>query len=155
MNTKIKSLTHFYLILGVVCGFLLGTSLNNEYSAITSKIISILSLVILVIFGRKIEMAFHNEDIQNWSTLRTKGKLYFIITRYVLFRGIVVFTLFILPALSNVPYSNIILFALASGFLLFVSFLSYYGFEEWKNSEQEYTILLLKSVGEQTRIAQN
>ncbi len=155
MNTKIKSLTHFYLILGVVCGFLLGTSFNNEYSAITSKIISILSLVILVIFGRKIEMAFHNEDIQNWSTLRTKGKLYFIITRYVLFRGIVVFTLFILPALSNVPYSNIILFALASGFLLFVSFLSYYGFEEWKNSEQEYTILLLKSVGEQTRIAQN
>lgn len=155
MNTKIIPLDRFYLILGIVCGFLLGTSFHNEYSAIISKIISIVSLVILVIFGRKIETAFHNEDIQNWSTLRTKGKLYFIVTRYIVFRGIIVFTLFIVPALSNVPYSNIILFAVASGFLLFVAFLSYYGFEEWKNSEQEYTILLLKSVGEQSRISQN
>jgi len=155
MNTKIKSLSPFYLIFGIVCGFLLGTSLDKNISDVIAKLIILLSLGILVVFGKKIELAFHNEDIQHWSILRTKSKWYFIVTRYVFFRGIILFTLFILPGLLTVKYSNIILIASISGFLLIAIFLTYFGFEEWKNSEQEYTINLLKNAGEQVRIAQN
>ena len=155
MDTKIKPLPLFYLLFGVVCGFLLGTSLNEEISSLLTKLITALSLIVLLLFGKKIELAFHTEDIRNWPELQAKGKWYFVITRYVLFRGIILFTLFILPAFSSVTVSMVILAASVAGFLFLAGLLTYFGLGEWENSEQEYTIYLLKNAGEQTRIAQN
>jgi len=152
---KIKSLYPFYLLFGIVCGFLLGTSLDEEISSLLTKLITAVSLVILLLFGKQIELALHTEDIHHWPELQTKGKWYFVITRYILFRGIILFTLFILPAFSTVQYSIAILVASLLGLFLLATILAYFGVGEWTNSEQEYTIFLLKNAGEQTRIAQN
>ena len=155
MNTRIKFLSYFYLLFGFVCGFLFSTSLTKDISTIVAKFITLISLVILVVYGKQIELAFHNIDIQNWSILRTHSKIYFIVTRYVLFRGIVLFILFVFPALTTVELSKVIFIAAVSGFLLLASILIYFGREEWKNCEQEYTIQVLKNAGEQARIIQN
>ena len=152
---KIRSLTPFYLFFGFACGVLLGTFFGHEASVIIAKIIFFLSILVLAIFGKRIDAALHNFDLQDWHILRTRAKWYFVLTRFILLRGIILFTLFAVPMVSTVRITNTVFVALTLSFAVIALILAYFGASEWNNCEQDYTIHLLKNAGEQVRIAQN
>jgi hypothetical protein len=152
---KIRSLSPFYLFFGLACGVLLGTFLGHEASVTISKIVFFLSIIVIAIFGKQIDAALHNFDLQDWHILRNRSKWYFVLTRFILLRGIVLFTLFALPMVSGVTFSTTVFIALAISFIVIVAIVTYFGLDEWKNCEQDYTIRLLKNAGEQARIVQN
>jgi len=152
---KIKSLSPFYLFFGLACGLLIGTLLDRQVSVILSKVVYIVSIIVIAIFGRQIDVALHNSDLQYWHILRNRSKWYFVLTRYILLRGFVLFTLFAIPMVSGLTYSGIVFIALAISFAVIAAFLTYFGLAEWNNCEQDYTIRLLKNAGEQARIVQN
>ncbi len=152
---KIRSLSPFYLFFGLACGVLLGTFLGHEASVIISKIVFFLSIIVIAVFGKQIDAALHNFDLQDWHILRNRSKWYFVLTRFILLRGIVLFTLLALPMVSTVRFSITIFIALALSFVVIAVILAFFGLGEWNNCEEDYTIRLLKNAGEQARIAQN
>jgi hypothetical protein len=154
-SMRINSLSTFYLFFGLVCGLFLGTSLGSETSALVSKAVFFLSIAVIAVFGKRIDAALHNSDLEAWHLLRLRNKWYFVLTRYILLRGTSLFILFVFPLVSNVRFSEAIVLALASTIILIIGILTFFGLGEWRNCEQEYAIRLLKSAGEQARIAQN
>jgi len=152
---KIKSLSPFYLFFGLVCGLLLGLSLGHETSVVVTKIVFFLSIAVIALFGRQIDEALHNSDVRDWHFLRAQSRWYFVLTRYILLRGIALFTLFVLPMIATVRFSKAVVLAVVLTIALIMVILTFFGLSDWRRCEQEYTIRLLKNAGEQARIAQN
>lgn len=152
---KIKSLSPFYWFFGLACGLLLGTSLGHETSVIVSKSVFFLSIAVITGFGKQIDAVLHNSNLQEWHFLRTQSKWLFVLTRYILLQGTAFITLFVLPLVSTVRFSEAVVLALATTVVVIAAILTCLGLSEWKNCEREYAIRLLKDAGEQARIAQN
>ena len=114
-----------------------------------------IAIICLALFGKQLDSALLGLDIQNWSSLRSRGKWYFVATRYVLLRGFVLFMVFVLPSFAGVTFSNTILLATSVGYLVLAIVLAYFGLEQWRASEQEYAIRLLRNASEHVRLAQH
>ena len=153
--TNTKSLSYFYVSFGFACGFLLCATLTKEVATVASRLLLALMVLALIVFGRKLEATVHDIHVQNWSLIRARGKWHFIITRYILMRALVLFTLFIAPLLKEVNVSSVILSMAMGMVVLLASILGYFGLDEWNNCERDFAIQLLKNAGEQVRIAQN
>lgn len=154
-NAKFTSIAPLLLFLGFVIGFLLATVIPKEVSFIGAKLIVLVSIIGISFFGKSIDTILHNHSMEYWTTFSSKGKWYFIATRYIVLRGIVLFLLFVFPLLVSVRLSVIVLFAAVCGYIFFAVFLSYFGIEEWKRCEHENVIRSLKETGERLRAVQN
>ena len=149
------SLTSFYLFVGFIGGFLFAAHTPIIVSTIAARILAFIAIIGLVLFGKQLDSALLELDIQNWSSLRNRGKWYFVATRYVLIRGFVLSMVFVLPSFAEVTFSNTILLATSAGYLVLAIVLTYFGLVQRRASEQEYAIRLLRKAGEQVRLAQN
>lgn len=148
-----KPTPYLYFLFGVLCGLILGTSLEREWPAVFTKLVFLSSVLILAISWRRLEADAHKRHVESWLQLRSKGKWFFIITRYVLLRGSVLLIVFIGPIYSTIAStrSATVVFIFLAVLLAFI--LSYLGHEEWTRCEQELEIDILKRAAEQSRIS--
>ena len=151
---KVKSLSLFSFLFGLVLGILLGGSLSHETFAIVSKVVFFLSILVIAVFGRQIRVILHSNYLKSWEVLRNRSKWYFVVTRYIVLRGSVLFILFVLPMVLSATLSCTVVVASILSFVLIAAVQIYFGLEEWTNCEQEYSIQLIRKIGERVRIDQ-
>jgi len=144
MQTDKLSIT-IYFLLGTYFGFLVGSSLEQESAIIARKFLFIGPLLFIVIFWRRIETKAHKNHLKEWDDLQPRGKWYFILTRYVLYRGTLLFAVLIAPA---IPFSTAAVSVLAFAGIFLLATLVYFGNDEWRNCEEEIQILTLRQTGE-------
>ena len=141
----------FYFFFGLLCGFLLGTSLDKEISVTFGRLIFALAIVLLAIFWRRIETNAHKRHLELWHTLRQRGKWFFILTRYVLLRGSVLVVILIAPFLAALRFTTLVSIILLLTLVPLMLMLSFLGHEVWTICEQEFEVLALRQAAEQTR----
>jgi hypothetical protein len=120
-----------------------------------SRVFFIISTLVIAVFGRQIRILLHDNYLNSWEFLRNRSKWYFVVTRFVVLRGSVLFILFVLPLVLSAPYSGTVVVVTILSFVLIAAVQIYFGLEEWNICEQDYAILLLKNASEQLRIIQN
>lgn len=149
MTTRISVL--LYLFFGLLCGFLIGTSLDEEISVIVGRIIFTIAIFLLVILWQPIETSAHKRHLELWRTLRQRGKWLFILSRYVLLRGTVLAVIVLAPFLRELIFNTTVSIILLLSLALLIPTLSFLGYEEWKRCEQEFHVLALRQAAEETR----
>lgn len=153
INMSNTRFPYLYFLFGAVCGFLLGSSLERESSVIVGKIIFATAVLLIAFFWRRVEATAHTRHVEAWHLLRLRGKWYFIITRYLLLRGSVLFVVLIGPMYMTLGLSTFHFDYLALVLMLFAFITLYLGQEEWSNCEREYEILIIRQAAEQERAA--
>ena len=146
---------YLYLMFGILCGFLLGTSLDRETGMWVGRVLSVGTLSFLALRGRRIEARAHTDHLEHWEELRTRGKWYFVLSRYVLFRGIVLLVMFVGLPVSGLTSSVNVTGIVALVGTLLVPMLLYIGHQEWNDCEREIEIRSLRQTAEFISSKQN
>jgi hypothetical protein len=152
---KIERFNYLYFFPGVFFGFLIGSSVDQETSVVVKKYILALAIICIAFFWRRFESKAHRHHLATWEHIQQLGKWYFIITRYLLLRGIILSAILIGPAISTLQFSAVILKVLTLSLIPLVGLMLYYGLEEWNDCEQEAQILKLKQVSEMISATNN
>ena len=145
---KTERFDYIYLLFGIFCGFLLGSSLDQESSVVIKKVIIAFAIIFIAVFYGKIEAKSHRHHLNTWEKIKSGGKWSFIVTRYILLRGIILSVILIGPAISTLQLSTVILGILMFCLIPLFGYMIYRGHEEWKDCEQEIHIASLKQVAE-------
>lgn len=146
---------YLYLLFGMLCGFLLGSTLEQEWAVITRRMLFAGAILFIAFFWRRIESKAHNRHLEQWDEIEARGKWRFIVTRYVLARGAVFVVLLIGPALTTLQFSAPAISILTFAGSLLIAILLFLGHEEWKDCEVEMEILALRQTGEFIASKQN
>lgn len=126
----------------------MGSSVYQETSVAVRKYILALGIIFIAFFWRRFKSKAHRHHLTIWEHIRQQGKWYFIITRYLLLRGIILSVILIGPAISSLQFSAVILKIIIVSLIPLFGIIFYYGFEEWNDCEQEVQIIKLKQVSE-------
>lgn len=129
---------------GLVYGFGLGVLLEQTSTVNATSFSFLLGTLILIPALGWIETRNHERRVANWEQIREKGKLIFILTRFVILRGAIIGTILVLFLRSKAPLSSIFEITVP---LVALGF-AFVGYQEWQNCELEYGILSLKSAAE-------
>jgi hypothetical protein len=152
---KIERFDYLYMLFGVLCGFLLGSSVGQESAGVVRRMLFASAIFFVAFYWRKIESKAHSQHLQQWDELEERGKWRFIVTRYLLARGAVLSVLLYGPALSTIRFSGVVLAILAFSGSLLIAILLWLGHEEWNDCDQEMQILALRQTGEFITSTQN
>jgi hypothetical protein len=148
MGMKTERFGYLYMLFGLLCGFLLGSSLDQHSTMLFRRILSALAILFVAIFWGLIDAKAHTHHLEQWDTLRVSGKRYFILTRYVLLRGTILSTILIGPAITALKFSSSVIVILTLSGLPLIGILLYFGHQEWNECEQEIQIRDLKRTAE-------
>jgi hypothetical protein len=152
---KTERFGFLFLLFGIFCGFLLGSALAPETGVWVRRGLSAGAIFFVALFWRRIESRSHALHVEQWENLRNMGKWNFILSRYVLIRGIVLFVIFVGPAVSELSFSVPFIVVLALGGTLLVPLLLYLGHQEWNDCEREMEIRSLRKTAEFISSKQN
>jgi hypothetical protein len=97
------------------------------------------------------ETLAHRRRILNWETIRSKGKMHFILFYFVVYRGVVLLILITLILSIKVTITLIIICLLVP----LLGVMAFVGNETWKQCEKIYSLAKLNSVVEKIKILQN
>ena len=145
---KPERFDYIYLLFGMLCGFLIGTTLGQEWAIIVRRMLFVGAIMFIAFFWRRIESKAHNQHLAEWDEIEARGKWRFILMRYVVLRGIVLVVILIGPALSTLRFSITAVSILVFATSLLIAILLFLGHEEWYDCDQEMRILALRQTGE-------
>ena len=145
---KTERFSYLYLLFGVWCGFLVGSTVGQETALIVRRMLFALAILFIAFSWRWIERRAHQKHLESWEEIKAAGKWKFVLTQYLLFRGGVLFALVVLPALTTLQLHGTIIAIMALSAGLLGAILVFFGLEEWNECKQEEEILLLRQTGE-------
>ena len=145
-----KPLAYTYFIAGIIFCVCLYLIMQRSVLPVLTRSLLVAGYFIAIIFWRWIEKRLHKGHIQLWKHIRQNGKLTFIVTRYILLRGIILILIFIVPSYSAVNIQAIMMFV-----ILFISLTSILGNQEWSDCENQYQATLLHDAATSLRVIQN
>jgi hypothetical protein len=152
---KTGKFEYLYLLFGILFGFLLGSSLDHETGVWVRRGLSAGAILFVAFFWRRTESRAHQSHLEQWDDLRVRGKWYFILSRYLLVRGIVLMVMFAGPYVSVLRFSVTVTFVLAFCGALLVPMLLYLGHQEWNDCARESEIQTLRKTAEFISSKQN
>jgi hypothetical protein len=152
---KAERFEYLYLLFGILCGFLLGSSLDQETNVWVRRLLFTGAIFFVALLWRRMESRAHKHHLEQWEGLRIRGRWYFILSRYMLVRGIVLLVIFVGPALSWLKFSIALMATLAFVGILLVPLLLYLGHQEWNDCVRENEIRSLRQTAEFISSKQN
>lgn len=155
MTTISKSVSLLYFFSGLLCGLLIGVSLDKEWSNVVTKFISAGTIIVMASFWRRIESFAHKRYLETWDTRRSRGKWHFVLTEYVLIRGAVLLLVIAGPMLPTITLTASTAGIILASIIALALLLMYLGSEAWTACEQDYEIQILRQAAEQSRIESN
>jgi hypothetical protein len=144
-----RLLAYGYVVLGFLYGFTLGVVTERESALTIERIATFLGLFLILSVWQWYENISHRQHMAKWEALEKKGRLYFIILNYLLYRGVVIVILVLTPFISILHlsrYSFMTLLLTIATALVTVLFL---GTQEWADCKKEYQIASLRKIAEQ------
>lgn len=150
-----KSLSLLYFFAGLLCGILVGGSLDRRWSGVFTTFISAGAIILIALFWQRIESVTYKRYLETWSIRRSRGKWPFILTEYVLIRGIILFLVTAGPMLPTLILTKYTASILLASIVVLALLLVYLGYEAWTRCDQDYDIQVLRQAAEQSRIERN
>ncbi len=148
---KKNAVAVFCLLFGLTAGLLAGSSLGREYSTVIAGIVLVIGVLFLVTFWRTFERGAHLANLESWERHQARGKVYFIVTRYLLLRGGILTVLIIAPGWIISTISFTAFGYLAEVFVLLFLIMSILGHVEWTDCTREYQAGIMRDLGESAR----
>jgi hypothetical protein len=152
---KTERFKYLHLLFGILFGFLLGSSLEHETGVWVRRALSAGAILFVALFWRRTESGAHTYHLEKWDELRVRGKWYFIASRYVLVRGMVLIVIFVGPWVTDLRFSGTVTFVLAFCGALLAPLLLYLGHQEWNDCARESEIQTLRKTAEFISSKQN
>lgn len=152
MDVKQKSYALVYVFIGFYCGFVLGAFLDRDVAAAIGKVLYASAILILGLYWRRLDSRAHQHNLEVWHELRTRGKWYFIVSRYVFLRGGLLLTVFGVPLFSVNNFPNTMGAMLSLITVVLAVMMVILGLTEWRYCEQDFQILALKRAAQEARL---
>jgi hypothetical protein len=137
-----------YVLIGFIAGFGFGVITERMSALSFERIAFLVGFVAVIALWQWSEHASHRRNLDKWKNIRLRGKWYFIATRYLITRAIIVMVLMVVPFWSVLRFSGDALLALVLTYLMAILTLAFLGYQEWSTCEQEYEILSLRKTAE-------
>ncbi len=153
MNRLTRSPLILVFSAGLLCGLLIGMAIDRGWSPIISKMLWVGSIVVISLFWQRVEAAAHIRHMYTWAIRRVRGKWRFIITRYILLRGSILFVITMGPSYVNASLPFLFSWVTFGVVAAFVLLFAYLGYEEWSSCEEDFEIQALRLAAEQTRFS--
>ncbi|HTR98725.1 MAG TPA: hypothetical protein VML00_03180 [Bacteroidota bacterium] len=145
----------FYLLFGLLCGFLLGSSIDTETGIWIRRALGAAGIFVVGFFWRRIEARAHRSHIEQWDEIAERGKWRFVIVNYVLIRGFVLLVILGGPAGFETRFSAVTLTVDAVAALLVIPLLVALGIWEWNECRRQIEISALRDAAEFITSKQN
>lgn len=152
---KRRSLSLFYFFAGLLCGLLVGVSIDRKLSGIVAKVVSAGVIILVAFFWRRFESYTHDRYLESWASRRTRGEWFFVITEYVLIRGAVLAVAIAGPILPTIKFTPPAVSILITCVAVMILLLIYFGHESWMSCEKEYLVRALRHAAARSRIESN
>ncbi len=153
MSLLNRTPTALYFAAGLFCGLLLGPTIDKTWAGILVRFLSGMTVVVVALFWHRIESSAHKRHMETWPIRRVRGKWRFVLTRYVFFRGTLLFLATIAPSFASFKFSSMVPIVVFAAYVGSSLIFLYLGHEEWTRCEEEYEIKALRLAAEQTRFA--
>ena len=142
-----KVLQGFGYAFSMIAGLLIGSRIGPQFTYILARAALFLGIYVVVKFWRPAERASHFRNLQNWDEHQKHGKVYFVLTRYVVLRGSVLFVLLILPSLyiDDLGIWGFLSIALVIGLIIVTT--AILGSGEWNDCEREHRTMIAWEAG--------
>jgi hypothetical protein len=149
---KNKVFPFVYVFFGFYCGYLVGAYIDREFSILVWRILYASAILVVGLFWRRIDQQSHQYHLEIWTNLRRRGKWYFVLTRYVLLRGLTLLLVFGAPLYFDSKFHGVAgrMLALIGGVLVLMMLLL--GHIEWRYCVQDIEILAIKRVAEKAKL---
>ena len=145
-----KPLAYTYFIAGIIFCISIYLILQRSASSLFVRLSLIIGYLLVFLFWRWIESRLHNHYLQLWKRIRLSGKFTFILTRYILLRGIILSAIFLVPSYSQIDTYTGLLFI-----VLIIFITTTLGNQEWVDCETKYQADLLHDAATSLRVMQN
>ena len=145
----------FYLFFGLLCGFLLGSSIDPDAGVWIRRTLGAAGIFIVGFFWRRVEARAHRSHVERWDEIAPRGKWWFVLKNYVLLRGCVLLVILGAPAGFETRFSTVTLAVDAIAAVLVIPLLVYLGVVEWNECRRHIEILALRDAAEFITSKQN
>ncbi|MDE3056535.1 MAG: hypothetical protein KGJ59_01075 [Bacteroidota bacterium] len=147
-----RSLAFGYL----TAGFLIGLTVSvvgtgTDLTVVFKRIGFFFGVIVLIGLWQWFESHSHKRHLAQWEKYADQGKWNFIVTRYVLARGVIVVLFIFLPFAGRLPVTTDSLGVLLLTVLIAFSVLAFLGYQEWKNCRQDFEIRSLKEAAQSAK----
>ncbi len=155
MTQMSKPLSLLYFFSGLLCGVLIGASLSEHWSGVVAKFISAGAILVIALFWERMESVVHKRYLETWSIRRSRGKWHFILTEYVVIRGIILLVFAAGPMLPTLIFTKLTVSILLASIVVLALLLIYLGHESWIRCQEDYDVQVMRQAAEQSRIERN
>jgi len=145
----------FYLLFGLLCGFLLGSSIDPDTGVWIRRALGAAGIFVVGAFWRRIEARAHRSHIERWEEIAARGKWRFVLTYYVLVRGFALLVILGAPWAFEARFSPVTLMVDGVAAVLVVPLLVYLGTVEWNDCRRQDEIRALRDAAEFITSKQN
>lgn len=140
-----------YLVIGVLVGFVVGSPAHQAAGFPLRRLVYFLIAIIAVMFYMWFENTSQARHMSKWESHQSRGKAFFIVSHYVLARGVPIVFIFIAPFTLQVRFS-----AFAIPVLIFPAFIAFVtiimlGYQEWSRCQVDSSARLLRKDAERVR----
>ncbi len=120
---------------GSVFGFVLCFVMQQDAPVTLARLVPAVAFCVAIFLLLWVEEWTHAERFARWEIIRRRGKWFFIVSRYVLLRGLVLIIVYEAPAYFSTGLNAV---ALVSIIVLVV--ITILGHQEWTDCENQYRI---------------
>ncbi len=146
-----NAISLIYLIMGFLVGFVVGATQQKAMGFPLERLGYFLIAIIVIILYVWFENTSHDRHISKWESHRRRGKLYFILSHYIVARAIPILLIFNLPLSSLVNLtSESIHVLILTAFIAIVVFILL-GYQEWSRCQTEFSVKLLRDAAQHAK----
>lgn len=144
-------IAYIYLVIGFLAGFMLGI-LPRESSGFPLLKLGFFAIAIVIILSYVwFENTSHARHMSKWGKHRSRGRVYFIVSHYILGRAVPVLLIFMLPLASRVNFegdsTRVLIFTAAIALIAF----GLLGLHEWAQCQSDFSVQLLRDAAQRVK----
>lgn len=144
-------IAYVYLVIGFLAGFMLGI-LPHESSGFPLQRLGLFAIAVVIILSYVwFENGSHGRHMSRWEKHRSRGRVYFITSHYILGRAVPVLLIFILPFASTVNFARdsirVLIFTAAIALIAF----GLLGLQEWGRCQSDFSMQLLRDAAQRAK----
>lgn len=140
-----------YVIFGFIAGIAFGVGTGTDPTVPLERLGYFVGALILIGFWQWFEGKSHKLHLATWEKITSRGKLNFIVTRYLFARGIMVVLFIFLPFIGKFSMTTDSLLVLCVTAVIGLSAITFLGYQEWTYCEQEFEIQSIREAAQRAK----
>ena len=146
-----NAMPYIYMVMGFLVGFVVGAA-PLETSGFPFQMFGYFLVAIVVIaLYLWFEKTSHSRHLSKWQSHQRRGRLYFVLSHYIVARAIPILFVFIFPVSSRVHIAvdsvRVLIFTSAIALFAFALL----GYQEWSTCQADFSVQSLKEAAQRAK----